>query len=215
MACRNEQAQMDASLEFEKEMDLELDSRMREAESSSGISRVDVEPKPENVGGDFADDSDDEDYLDDWEKTRTEEEKVNDDLFYDPGMDDEDQQWTDNIRRKYSAPKSKDKPLPNSDAVLNCPACFVVLCLDCQRHELYEHQYRAMFVMNCSVDPTQQLKCPKTRDKKGKGKNKSFKTESDNADDLFHPVTCNRCSTQVAVYDKEEVYHFFNVLASH
>ena len=146
-------------------------------------------------------------------KKNSEEDKINDDLFYDPNMDDEDQKWADNFRRQYvpkGFPGTKEKPLPNSDAVLNCPACFILLCLDCQRHSQYEHQYRAMFVMNCEVDYSQHLKYPKAKNKRKRGKkNKNEPMVDEN--DMFNPVKCNRCSTQVAVYDKDEVYHFFNV----
>lgn len=38
-----------------------------------------------------------------------------------------------------------------SDAVLSCPGCFTMLCLDCQKHDKYHNQYRAMFVVNCQV----------------------------------------------------------------
>jgi len=117
---------------------------------------------------------------------------------------------------------SKNKPdhtetVSASDAVLNCPACFAVLCLDCQRHDVYRHQYRAMFVMNCDVDFTEKLKFPRTDDKKSKKKSKKFKSENfEPADDeLYNPVKCTKCSTQVAVFDQDEVYHFFNVVASH
>ena len=34
-------------------------------------------------------------------------------------------------------------------------------------------------------------------------------------DEVYHPVQCTECSTEVAVFDKEEVYYFFNILASH
>lgn len=34
-------------------------------------------------------------------------------------------------------------------------------------------------------------------------------------EEVYHPVKCTECSTEVAVYDKDEVYHFFNILASH
>lgn len=32
--------------------------------------------------------------------------------------------------------------LPDSDAVLSCPACMCLLTRDCQRHELFPNQYR-------------------------------------------------------------------------
>lgn len=65
---------------------------------------------------------------------------TNDDLLYDPNADDDDEKWIASQRKAYlSKPaagktKQKQKPLPNSDAVLNCPACMTTLCLDCQRY---------------------------------------------------------------------------------
>lgn len=57
-----------------------------------------------------------------------------DDPFYDPELDNDDQMWVDNQRRKYQPKASSEiKPLPQSDAVLNCPGCMSLLCLDCQR----------------------------------------------------------------------------------
>ena len=40
----------------------------------------------------------------------------------------------------------------NSDGILSCPCCFQIVCMDCQKHEKYTNQYRAMFVMNIGVD---------------------------------------------------------------
>ena len=50
----------------------------------------------------------------------------NDELLYDPEQDDEDQSWVDSVRKSYQVSKSGGNvsKLPNSDAVLNCPACF-------------------------------------------------------------------------------------------
>lgn len=180
-----------------------------------------------------------------------------DDLLYDPDMDDRDQEWTDRLRKKYlhakakkgaakgsTVPGSRSRALPNSDAVLNCPACFVTLCLDCQKHETYRNQFRAMFVTNCTVYKSVKLTYPAAaKALAGSAKNKSKKQlkrkwqdDDDKApqgtsgsqgsenrpesspaeeDEMYHPVKCDQCSTQVAVYDREEVYHFFNVLASH
>lgn len=33
------------------------------------------------------------------------------------------------------------------------------------------------------------------------------------AEEIFWPVECALCTTEVAVLDQDEVYHFFNVLA--
>lgn len=218
-----ENAQMDAANDFENEMNMELESRLREAETSGGIRVPDRTVFPSKSSKDETLDSDDEDYLDEWNenvKDKKSKQEVNDDLFYDPNMDDEDQAWVEDIRKDYSKGRKnqKQKPLPNSDAVLNCPACFVTLSLDCQRHDKYESQYRAMFVMNCTVDSSQQLKYPEPKSKRKKSKKKAEGEAANqivDPNDLFHPVKCDRCSTQVAVYDTDEIYHFFNVLASY
>lgn len=50
-------------------------------------------------------------------------------------------------RRQQKAQKKR-----HSDAVLSCPACFNIVCMDCQRHERYPDQFRAMFVMGIEVN---------------------------------------------------------------
>jgi hypothetical protein len=50
-----------------------------------------------------------------------------------------------------------------------------------------------------------------------KGKKRSKPEEPTNGEGElleYHPVRCTVCSTEVGVYDADEVYHFFNVLAS-
>lgn len=91
-----------------------------------------------------------------------------------------------------------------------------------------------MFVMNCVVKrdevlryKTQQEKKPRKR----KRRKQQQQTEAEvaaaaeeaegagpsgmDADEVYHPVKCSECSTEVAVLDQDEVYHFFNILASH
>ena len=85
-----------------------------------------------------------------------------------------------------------------------------MLCLDCQRHDLYRTQYRAMFVMNCSVKADTKMKFPVKQ--KGGRKKKVMCTD---LEEFYNPVTCDTCNTEVAMYDKDEIYHFFNVVASH
>ena len=93
---------------------------------------------------------------------------------------------------------------------------------------MYKNQYRAMFVMNCKVvndeilryEPSQQQKPGKKRKKAQKGKlvqlTKDSATSADSSlSECYHPVACTECNTEIAVYDGVEVYHFFNVLASH
>ncbi|EEC00467.1 conserved hypothetical protein [Ixodes scapularis] len=77
------------------------------------------------------------------------------------------------------------------------------------RHEIYNTQYRAMFVKNCVVSDTEVLKCPPSRSKRKKNGG-----GADDPRDLFRPVRCRVCKTEVAVVDQDEVFHFFNVIAS-
>ncbi|KAJ0095048.1 hypothetical protein Patl1_16391 [Pistacia atlantica] len=123
--------------------------------------------------------------------------------FYDSGADDKDELWVQKQR------KGRD-----SDAVLSCPACFTTLCLQCQRHEKYVTQYRAVFVVNCEIGSGQvQPITPKPkRGKRGRESNESEANPS--SDETFKPVFCSVCSTHLGVIDEEEVYHFFNVLPS-
>ena len=92
-----------------------------------------------------------------------------------------------------------------------------------------------MFVTNCSVNYDQTVKIKSSNKKKKKifkrhrkraeqaatdsansleKTNKNNSTE-ENTEDLYHPVNCCQCKTEVGVIDKDEVYHFFNVVASH
>ncbi|KAL3502289.1 hypothetical protein ACH5RR_036738 [Cinchona calisaya] len=119
--------------------------------------------------------------------------------FYDPNLDEKDELWVQKKRKGHT-----------SDAVLSCPACFTTLCLDCQRHEKYLTQYRAVFVVNCKIK-NGQVSQPGTKRKRGRRHKTSAEPE---VDDVVKPVCCLICSTEVGVIDEEEVYHFFNVLPS-
>lgn len=132
---------------------------------------------------------------------------ANDELLYDPESDDVDQKWIND--KRIACTKQTESQLENSsDATLNCPCCMTQLCLDCQRHEIYRTQYRAMFVFNCNIDFSEKLKY------KSKVRSKN-RAKYDSDDDKYFPVKCCICNTQVAVYDSNEVYHFFNVLSSY
>lgn len=86
-----------------------------------------------------------------------------------------------------------------------------------------------MFVMNCTVKRDEVLRYKTKEEKKQRSskrkKGRKTEGESDEAagpapagmdgDEVYHPVQCTECSTEVAVFDKDEVYHFFNILASH
>ncbi|KAH9499538.1 hypothetical protein Btru_078083 [Bulinus truncatus] len=223
--------------EFEKEMNAELnkhvkileDSREKESMKASSTSSIVKYEQPlsqtnpsENTSSSHPEYYDGV-YFDSDEENAEDKHAIisNDDLLYDPDMDDEDQKWVDRQRNRGQprGPDGKRKKAQNSDALLDCPACMTTLCLDCQRHEIYKHQYRAMFVMNCMVDMSETLECPeqatKKRKKKGFPKTDTQNSSASTSTDMFHPVKCTECNTVVGVIDKDEVYHFFNVLASY
>ncbi|VDO33681.1 unnamed protein product [Haemonchus placei] len=77
-----------------------------------------------------------------------------------------------------------------------------------------------MFVENCRVDQT-TIKIEKTGKERRRERQKMRKMGvdpaqlPDSAEDTFLPVHCAVCSTNVAVMDHDEVYHFFNVLTGY
>ncbi|PRQ37084.1 putative E2F-associated phosphoprotein [Rosa chinensis] len=124
--------------------------------------------------------------------------------FYDSDLDVKDESWVQKKRKGRA-----------SDAVLSCPACFTTLCLECQRHEKYVTQYRAVFVVNCKIGSDQVIHQKGTKPRKGKSGRQSSEIETVPAgNQTFKHVSCLVCSTEVGVIDEDEVYHFFNVLPS-
>ncbi|KAL4613077.1 E2F-associated phosphoprotein [Arapaima gigas] len=237
--------------EFEKEMEAELSSTMKTIECGWGVpttsgtsSTTDSNAtdtsglQPQFYDSVYFDSDSDEEMSSNSAARRAKQRRIptNDELLFDPDEDDRDQAWVDAKRKAYrsgstrlqKAAERKGKPrcVPSSDAVLNCPACMTTLCLDCQRHEKYHTQYRAMFVMNCTVNKEEVLRyrAPDKRKTQSK-KRKSYHGTSSGAagskdvaseeEEKYHPVQCAECCTEVAVFDKDEVYHFFNILASH
>nr|CAB3240502.1 E2F-associated phosphoprotein [Phallusia mammillata] len=229
--------------EFEKAMDSELNNNVTKLENtwqSKGKKIIATSKPPEAAH--TSSDCYDQVYFDSDEESNAPDKKPkkhkiisNDDLLYDPLADDEDQKWVDKQRLRGSAHnslKNKKAKAPGSDAVLSCPACMVTLCLNCQRHEKFHNQFRAMFVLNCLVETSKVVHYPEpvkrtfkrhkrrwqeaqqtelaTNDEPQKGVGTVEKEE-----DKFHPVKCQSCSTEVAVMDNDEVYHFFNVLVGH
>ncbi|KAG7549965.1 E2F-associated phosphoprotein [Arabidopsis thaliana x Arabidopsis arenosa] len=124
--------------------------------------------------------------------------------FYDSDLDDKDELWM-----------VKKRDGRTSDAVLSCPACFTTVCLECQRHEKYVTQYRAVFVVNCKVDTDRVLQQNAMPSKVGKRRRDSEMQETGSEDsEKVNPVFCSACSTEIGVVDSEEIYHFFNVIPS-
>uniref|UniRef100_A0A8C5QZH7 E2F associated phosphoprotein n=1 Tax=Leptobrachium leishanense TaxID=445787 RepID=A0A8C5QZH7_9ANUR len=236
--CLTGESESSSDDDFEKEMESELSSTIKSMKgswktpasgTSTGCAATSSESNLQQFYDDVYFDSESEDEskesLQGTARKRKKKHAVlsNDELLYDPHEDDRDQEWVNTRRRGYRNMRNpKHQALPNSDAILNCPACMTTLCLDCQRHESYKTQYRAMFVMNCSVSKEEVLRFPeqppskhRRRDrKKRKGPSMDSEPPSTSAE-MYHPVKCTECSTEVAVYDKDEVYHFFNVIASH
>ncbi|NXS54135.1 EAPP protein, partial [Brachypteracias leptosomus] len=233
--CLTGESESSSDDEFQKEMEAELTTTMRTMEGKwkspeMGTSSSTGQTGPATTSKYYDDiyfdsDSEDEDKLviQDVQKNRKQQQRrvlSNDELLYDPEEDSRDQEWVDLQRRGYHRQRrARPAAAPSSDAVLNCPACMTTLCLDCQRHESYKTQYRAMFVMNCVVNREEILKYRKKlkkRNKKMKHSKEATTIQSNQEEEeVYHPVLCTECSTEVAVMDKDEVFHFFNVLASH
>ncbi|NWS73679.1 EAPP protein, partial [Crotophaga sulcirostris] len=239
--CLTGESESSSDDEFQKEMEAELNTTMRIMEGKwkspgVGTSSSTGQTGPATTSKYYDDiyfdsDSEDEDKIvtEDVRKNRKHQQRrilSNDELLYDPEEDSRDQEWVDSQRRRYRNQRrvlpqqhqQKPSAVPNSDAVLNCPSCMTTLCLDCQRHESYKTQYRAMFVMNCIVNKEEILKYRKKLKKRSKKMKRSEETSvqsNEEEEEVYHPVLCTECSTEVAVMDKDEVFHFFNVLASH
>ncbi len=177
------------------------------------------------------------------------------DELYDQNLDEEDEayvykhmrsgiQETMMVRNKSSNSEQPDseesesrlmkvlKPR-NSDAVLSCPCCFNIVCMDCQRHQRYRNQFRAMFVMGITVDwqsklmydEDRQILVPKPHHLPNEVPPDSIHVMYDNVETTkdviqfkegeYFPVLCRNCQTQVASLDMmEEIYHFHGCLES-
>ena len=198
----------------------------------NGIETDNSSPSVDNANLGFYDnmyfDSDDEEA-----ETASKDSKKrvlsNDELLYDPSADDQDEEWVNVQRMAYRNMKIPDygltdlntgerilpkvSEIPKSDAILSCPGCMVTLCIDCQQHETYKNQFRAMFVMHCRPELGEILKYKKKKPKR-RYNNKTIITEETVEYDVYRPVRCDSCQTEVGVYDEEEVYHLYNVLPS-
>lgn len=120
-----------------------------------------------------------------------------------------------------------------SDAVLSCPCCFNTVCMDCQKHNRYSNQYRAMFVMGVAVDWNNILvyddvhrtlvpKIPQATDDETSLPLKNMNTSIYDNNPLlrakcgeYYAVECATCQTQVAALDMtDEVYYFHGCIES-
>lgn len=168
--------------------------------------------------------------------------------YYSEHMDEEDEAWVYRHLRSgiddhdHNGNEKKDSSVAasitnqrHSDAVLSCPSCFTIVCMDCQQHVKYKNQYRAMFVMNIEVhwesmyvydENLMQLstlpptvahanntpQCPPEMQVEEVTKTLANAVCSE---DLYYSVHCNQCKAQVAALCMfDEVYYFFNCIAS-
>jgi len=139
------------------------------------------------------------------------------DDLYDEDADKNDEAYVyKHLRSGVEEPDSPTKVLKprNSDAVLSCPCCFHIVCMDCQQHERYPNQYRAMFVMNILVKWDQKLVHNQNELVAWEEAPADHKVASED-EHVYYTVCCANCQTQVAALDMEdEVYHFYGCLAS-
>ena len=182
----------------------------------------------------------------------------NADHLYGADLDEEDEAWvyknlrggveeTVQVQRPKESASSSSSPQSSSassrletaklykprdsDAVLACPCCFNIVCMDCQRHERYVHQFRAMFVMNIGVhwdrhlvfDPKckglvekpAQMPSPQEQQHRVPSDDDDDKSSNETDSEFYYPVYCLNCQTQLAALDMtDEVYHFYGVIAS-
>lgn len=184
---------------FEDEMDKELEDRVAASTEADDVSSHEASSTNESFKTNHASNCTNHDV----KGTSSNKDKPpQEDIFYDPEADDEDEAW---VQEQRKSTEFEGKKCRKTDAVLNCPCCMTLLCLDCQRHVKYRTQYRAMFVFNCAVVTTKKLEFNSKSKRGKKSKNKAG----------YYAVKCEVCGTQVGVYDENEVYHFFNTLSSH
>ncbi|XP_018016245.1 uncharacterized protein LOC108672990 [Hyalella azteca] len=66
-----------------------------------------------------------------------------------------------------------------------------------------------------SVGPSKKVRFGHTTEKESTLCFPSAALLQSSTEELFHPVMCRHCNTKVAVFDKDEIYHFFNVITSY
>lgn len=166
----------------------------------------------------------------DWKYGDPSSNEMRPDDLYDENIDAENEAWVYKHRRggvdetikiqKPGQTKLEEAKLlkpRNSDAILSCPCCFEIVCMDCQQHERYSNQYRAMFVMNIGVDWNHKLiYCERTKGLVDKPTTPTHHVPSEQENQqVYYSVHCSSCHTQVAALDmNDEVYHFFGCLSS-
>lgn len=131
--CGEKKSLKDFQAEMNKELELRVATYL-EKEKIQDPTKFGSDVKTESKSRDHYFDTDSEEDVETEDSTA--QAQSNMELFYDPQMDLKDESYVQKQRdmyRKKFKNQAKPKLLPNSDAVLNCPACFTTLCHDCQR----------------------------------------------------------------------------------
>ena len=158
MAKSESEVKKDFVNDFENEMDQELDKLVeKKSQTYSGRLNITREEgkvvESENKRVDVEEeDTDSEAELETGVRTTKKRPNfTNDELFYDPDMDRLDENWINKQRgtcqKKSILKKESDFTDTASasasnanytdartDAILNCPCCMTLLCMDCQRY---------------------------------------------------------------------------------
>ena len=72
-----------------------------------------------------------------------------------------------------------------------------------------------MFVTNCHVNKSERYRYKDRMNKKNKPLSSIMDGSNDQENNEgYYPVKCMTCDTHVAMMDEEEVYHFFNTIAT-
>ena len=161
------------------------------------------------------------------------------DPLFDSTADAHDASYVDRHLRSDGATATST----TTDAVLSCPCCFQIVCMDCQRHDTYQHIYRAMFVMGVTVSwdrpleyddvsqslivkPTEVSSVPSVNSSNTEAVGTTIvkveaeepsisKDRTQDKSEVYYTVRCANCETVVAALDmRDEVYHFSGCLAS-
>ena len=72
------------------------------------------------------------------------------DLFYDATLDAKDEKRVRGKKKKKN--NVNDATEAETDAILSCPKCLSTVCTQCQRHEKFDLQFRAVESFGTTVD---------------------------------------------------------------
>jgi hypothetical protein len=120
-----------------------------------------------------------------------------DELLFDEHEDEENEKWASLQLQDADA---DDSNVRWDGGPLVCPACFTIVCHASRDMSTKSRiQYRARSVVNCTVSRTEVLRS----------------LADDGIEELFAPVTCTHCSTEVGLFSAaDRSLYLFHVLPS-